>query len=115
MESDGDLLPMTVDDLAAKSGLPSAYIRLAIECGCPTERGLVTHGGVSLWILDNYPTVRAAAGLEVLKESSSTDSLERARVNVRNCLRTLIDYRESRSSNPATKQACKEISRELRL
>src|SRR5437868_12791598 len=103
MERDADELPLLPDELAHISGLPAAFIRLAIECGCPVEEGRVSHSEIISWLSDHYNEFRAATGLPVLHPSQSVDPVERARVKFKHSLGTILDYRESRSSDPLSK------------
>ena len=104
------LLPMPVEDVALIVGLPRAFVRLAIDCGCPSKDGLLSQIALFGWLVRHCHRFRAAAALPALPPSNSTDAAQLHQAAFRDMLQTIVDYRESRCSDPATKRALRELS-----
>ena len=106
-------LVMPVEDLAVVAAVPVAFIRLAINCGCPSEDGCLSHLTLVCWLSHHYPRVREAAALQPLPRIQVTNERERLQLQLRNMLLTMVDYSESRCSDRATKRALREWSRRI--
>ena len=108
------LPPLTVEELSAVSSFPPALIRLAIDCGCPTNTdGRLTQCEFGWWLAEHYNDVRAAAGLPLLPEVTAQSEDEREFQRLNNSMRTIADYCASRSSDPAFKEAWLRTSRSI--
>jgi hypothetical protein len=103
-----------VEELAGALQIPPAFIRLAIECGCPAPDGQLSHFALTEWLLLHYNQVRKVAGLpEVAESDAPPGDRHHATIALGNMLRTLVDYGASRHSRPEMKSACREWSRLL--
>ena len=103
-------MPIAVEDLAALAGVPPAFVRLAIDCGCPAENGFLSYISLTGWLFRHYEVLRSAAALPALPPIDALDEHDRTEAGRRNTLRTMIDYRESRCSDPETKRSLREWS-----
>jgi len=56
-------LLLSAEAFAKQHCYPLSLVRLIIECGCPTQNGLVDYPTLVMWFLDNWEEVRRNAGL----------------------------------------------------
>ena len=107
---DPERRPLSIEDLARTRGFPISFIRLAIDCGCPTENGKIAFSSFVFWLADNYALVRARAGLQELPSEEGLTKRAAAHVKIGNMLLTISDYLESRSTAKEIKAEADEIS-----
>ena len=103
-------LVMPLEDLALVAAVPTAFIRLAIDCGCPAQNGCLSHLTLVCWLSYHYDRVREAAALHPLPPVQTCDDRQRLQMQLRNMLLTMADYSESRCTDRATKRALREWS-----
>ncbi|MES2571918.1 MAG: hypothetical protein V4710_17920 [Verrucomicrobiota bacterium] len=106
-EPDDLLLP---EEFARHAFLSTAFVRLVIDCGCPTANGRLSRSMFVAWLSENFPAVRVLAGLSPRPSpDAAADKKEWAALCVDGYLRTIIEFAASRSSDLDFKQACADI------
>ncbi len=105
------LLP---EELARRASMSMAFVRLVIDSGCPTARGRLSQSMFVAWLSENYPSVRALAGLAPLPSpETASDKEEWEALCMDGYLRTIIEFAASRSSDLHFKRACADLVTEM--
>jgi hypothetical protein len=100
---ENDLRLLSVEKVAVQLRASRAFIRLCVECGCPTYRGKISAAKLLQWLFEHYEAVRYLCGLDPLAEVDGT-SQETARVlKMGNAVITLLEFGEARASDPEEK------------
>ncbi|HEX8294748.1 MAG TPA: hypothetical protein VF593_00475 [Chthoniobacteraceae bacterium] len=98
-----DRLPLSVEDLSQHACLSRAFIRLCLDHGCPAQDGLVSQAAMVDWLCSHYPEIRETAGLRVLPSVEDVPAVIRQKLQAANTMLTMLEYTESRCSDPVTK------------
>ena len=99
-----DLKPLSVEQVSIQLRVSCAFVRLCLACGCPTRNGRISAAGVLSWLFNHFPRFRTAAGLRPLAEPVAFTPEESRHLRMGNTLITLIEFSESRASDPRQKQ-----------
>jgi hypothetical protein len=96
---------VSIEEAADIVGCAPAFIRLAIDCGCPFSGDKIAPVTITEWVGHNLDRVRKMAGLSNLPPMAhlSADVSEFARGGY--LLLTIAEYQASRSSDPKRKAA----------
>ena len=106
---DEDLRFVSLPELSVRARISLAFIRLCIECGCATEQGLLSQATLLDWLFDHYPEVRHASGLSALAPVDGVDGDLQPKLRMANAILTILEFSESRSSQPEEKQQLRWI------
>lgn len=112
MEDEHPSLP--IQDFAQEYGYPPSFVRLLLDCGCPTRDGLVDFPTVVMWFLENWAIVRERAGLPELPTMEGLPKDAAAHTKMGYTFLTLQDYIASRASTEETKAAAAGTSQFIR-
>ena len=110
---DDDMQLFTVEPLSAQMRVSRAFVRLCMVAGCPSRGGKLSAAEVLHWLFDNYEPVRALAGFAALAPVEDLAPVVAKRLRMANALHTLVDFSESRASDPEQKTALKDLGRTI--
>src|SRR3954464_15272261 len=108
-----DLRLVSVAELSVRARISQAFVRLCVDCGCPTEQGLLSQARLLDWLFDNYADVRPASGLAPFAPVEGVSEDLQPKLRMANAILTILEFSESRSSNPEEKQQLKWIRRTI--
>ena len=108
-----DLRLVSVVELSVRARISQAFIRLCIDCGCATEQGLLSQAKLLDWLFDHYAAVRHASGLVPFAALEGVAEELQRKLRMANAILTILEYSESRSSNPEEKQQLQWIRRTI--
>jgi hypothetical protein len=103
----------SVDAVATELCASRAFVRLCVVSGCPVDDNSLSAAGLLEWLFDNYPTVRAAAGLAPLAPIDGVSPGALQRLRMANALFTLFDFSESRACSLGEKSELRKWQRRL--
>ncbi len=101
----------TVEQLSLHARLSCAFIRLCIDSGCPLYGGRLTHAILLNWLTRHYTAVRARSGLRSLAPVDGVPAKVQRDLRLANTMITLLEFAESRSTNPEEKAQLKKMQR----
>jgi hypothetical protein len=108
---ENDLRLLSVEKVAVQLRASRAFIRLCVECGCPTYRGRISAAKLLQWLFEHYESVRYLSGMDPLAEVDGIAS-EAARVlKMGNAVITLLEFGASRASDSEEKWQLQETKR----
>jgi hypothetical protein len=111
-----DFTPLSLEDLAVRMRVSRSFLRLCAEVGCPTDGTKMNAAAVLIWLFDNYPDVRAAAGLVPLAPIDALPAEVSDRLRLANALCTLLEYSRSRATHWQQKRHLRQaLEQALRL
>ena len=99
----------TPEELGVKLGSGVAFTLCAIDAGCPTKGGLISHSMLVSWMTTNYNVFRRNVGLPELFRLVCSDGKYDAELDIRNMLTTFLDFTESRAFDPSVKAAAVDM------
>ena len=105
-------LPQNIENAARVIGVSPAMVRLAIDCGCPSQGDQVTPAVLTDWLCENLEEFRRMAALPRLPPA--VDEWKSEFEKMGNLLLTIAEYQHSRSSTPRMKRYYGEWVRKLR-
>lgn len=108
-----DLRLVSISELSVRARISQAFVRLCIDCGCATERGMLSQAMLLDWLFDHYADVRRASGLSPFAAVEGVSEDLRSKLRMANAILTILEYGESRSSVPAEKQQFQMIRRTI--
>jgi hypothetical protein len=101
---DEDRELFSVPELSCRARVSQGFIRHCIELGCPAPEQRLSQEILLNWLVGNYAQVRVWAGLPELPSIEGVMGRAASRLKLANAVVTLLDYSESRSSDPTEKQ-----------
>lgn len=110
-DEDRRLVPLP--ELSLRARISLAFIRLCIDCGCPTEQGLLSQAMLLDWLFDHYAEVRHASGLVAFASVEGVSGGLQPKLRMANAILTILEFGESRASNPEEKQQLHWIRRTI--
>jgi hypothetical protein len=108
-----DHISLSAEDFAKRFGVSCAFVRLAIQNGCPTHCGLVSRAGLFEWMEDHHERIRAAAGFSSYPPLTETEATWRRSEKRKRAFLTALEFTETRACLPSTRRAAQEVSRIL--
>jgi len=93
-----DLELLTTEDLSAQLRVSRAFVRVCLECGCPSRRGRLSAAELLEWLFANFAAVRATCGLPVLPDFDGVDAAAARRLQLGHAVITLLEFGESRAT-----------------
>ena len=106
---------LSVEQLSMHARVSCAFIHLCAALGCPKHEGRLSQAILLEWLFEHYGPVRAQAGLP---EMASLDGLSEemtAKLKMGNALLTLLEFSETRSSNPDEKRRIRNVRQMVAL
>ena len=114
MKSEDEFDPdeiLSPQELAAQAGIAIGFIRYAIDAGCPTQAGKLSHSILFTWVGEHYNDLRSLMGLPTL---NPVDSEGRPIDRLEAILVTLTDYITARTSSPELRREAEYWSGKLK-
>lgn len=108
-----DLRLVSLAELSVRARISQAFIRLCVECGCPTKQGLLSQAMLLDWLFDHYAAVRQASGLAPFASVEGVAGELQPKLRMANAILTILEFSESRSSNAEEKEQLKWIRRTI--
>jgi hypothetical protein len=108
-----DLRLVSLSELSVRARISQAFVRLCVSCGCATEQGLLSQARLLDWLFDNYADVRHASGLVPFASVEGVSDELQPKLRMANAILTILEFGESRSSNPEEKQQLQWIRRTI--
>lgn len=106
---DEDRALMQIEALSVYARVSQAFIRLSISLGCPTDDARLSQVMLLEWLFQNYEAVRTHAGLPELAPVDGVPEATLMKLKMGNALITLLEFAESRSSQPCEKLRIRQI------
>ena len=100
-----------VEELGQHAQLSRAFIQLCIDLGCPVFGGRLTHAMLLDWLAEHYEPVRELAGLSLLAPVDGVSAPALGELRLANTMLTILEYAESRASNPDEKEQLQQMRR----
>ena len=108
-----DLRLVSVGELSVRARISQAFIRLCLGCGCATEHGLLSQAMLLDWLFDHYADVRDASGLVPFAPVEGVAGELQPKLRMANAILTILEFSESRSSDPEEKEQLRWIRRTI--
>jgi hypothetical protein len=108
-----DLRLVSLAELSVRARISKAFIRLCVDCGCATEQGLLSQAMLLDWLFDHYADVRHASGLAEFAPVEGVSDEFQPKLRMANAILTILEFSESRSSNPEEKEQLRWIRRTI--
>jgi hypothetical protein len=106
-----DLQLLTVEQVSAQLRASRAFIRMCVDAGCATRKGKLSAASVLRWLFEHYNQVRELAGFPTLASVEGIAAEVAARLKMGNAVITLLEFSESRASDPEEKWQLRVIRR----
>lgn len=108
-----DHVLLSIDDVSMQLRVSRAFVRLCIGAGCPSSEMKISAAGLLEWLFEHYPAVRHLAGFSTLAEVDGTPSMVMKRLKMGNAVMTLLEFGESRASDPEEKAQLRGARRQV--
>src|SRR4051794_36635476 len=108
-----DLRLVSLAELSVRARISQAFVRLCVDCGCATEQGLLSQAMLLDWLFDHYADVRHVSGLAPFAPVDGVSEELQPKLRMANAILTILEFSQSRSSNPEEKQQLKWIRRTI--
>ena len=108
-----DLRLVSPAELSVRARISQAFVRLCMDCGCATDHGLLSQAMLLDWLFDHYADVRLASGLAPFAPVEGVAEELQRKLRMANAILTILEFSESRSSNPEEKQQLQWIRRTI--
>jgi hypothetical protein len=108
-----DLRLVSLSELSVRARISQAFVRLCIDCGCATGQGLLSQAMLLDWLFDHYADVRHASGLVPFAPVEGVSDELQPKLRMANAILTILEFGESRASNPEEKQQLRWIRRTI--
>ena len=99
-----DLELLSIEAVSDQLRVSRAFVRLCVDSGCPTRKEKLSAAELLQWLFIHYARVRERAGFSELLEVDGLPAESAERVRMANALFTLLEYGESRASDPDVKR-----------
>jgi hypothetical protein len=109
-----DHLTLCPEDFAERFGVSCAFVRLALQNGCPNQGGMVSRAGFFEWMEGHYERIRSEAGLSPFPPLADTEATWQRSEKRKRAFLTALDFTESRACLSSTRKAAQEVSRHLK-
>ena len=108
-----DLELLTAEGVSAQLRVSRAFVRVCLDCGCPTRRGRLSAAELLEWLFLNFEAVRAACGLRVLPGCEGVAKGAARRLRMGNAVITVLEFGESRATEREAKRELRRVRSEV--
>ena len=110
-----DLQPLPIEDVTLRLRVSHAFTQVCLDCGCPLRANRISAAELLHWLFENYERVRSLAGLKPRDPVGELASAPRARIRMANAIFTLLEFGNSRATNPRQKRDLRAALCELKM
>jgi hypothetical protein len=104
-----DLELLTVEAVSLQLRVSRAFVRLCLSAGCPMRGSRLSAAELLHWLFEHYGEVRALAGFKPFAEVAGVAPDVELRLKMANALFTLLDFSESRATDPEAKREVRRV------